>query len=128
MFDQLRVRGPERIDQPAVGGETTVEVVFGFDEEAVARLMVGFENVQVAHEHRWSLGRAAANRWWSVFGKPRRGRSRRPGPAVHDDLVRREFAADRPNVLWCTDIERHEAFLNPAVWKDTATDRSLSIG
>ncbi|MBF6167016.1 hypothetical protein IU486_20020 [Streptomyces gardneri] len=52
MFDQLRVQRPERIDQPAVGGETTVEVVFEFDEEAVARLMVGFENVQLAQEHR----------------------------------------------------------------------------
>jgi transposase InsO family protein len=49
----------------------------------------------------------SANRWWSVFGKPRRGRSRRPGPGVHDDLVRREFAADRPNVLWLSDISEH---------------------
>jgi hypothetical protein len=30
---------------------------------------------------------------------------------VHDDLVHREFTADRPNQLWLTDIERHEALL-----------------
>ena len=34
-----------------------------------------------------------------------------------DDLVRREFTAAAPNVLWVADLERHEAFLNPAVVK-----------
>jgi transposase InsO family protein len=34
----------------------------------------------------------------------RRGR---PTPAVHDDLARREFVADAPNRLWCTDITEH---------------------
>ena len=33
------------------------------------------------------------------------------------DLVKRDFTADRPNRLWLTDIERHEAFLNLAVVK-----------
>jgi transposase InsO family protein len=37
----------------------------------------------------------------------RRGRAMRPGPAVHDDLVRREFSAARPNELWLTDITEH---------------------
>ena len=37
----------------------------------------------------------------------RKGRGRRPGPAVHDDLVRRQFTADRPNRLWLTDITEH---------------------
>jgi putative transposase len=36
-----------------------------------------------------------------------RGRRPKPGPAVHDDLVLREFNADRPNVLWLTDITEH---------------------
>lgn len=49
----------------------------------------------------------SANRWWSVFGKPRRGRNRRPGPPVHDDLVHRQFTADRPNMLWLSDISEH---------------------
>ena len=43
---------------------------------------------------------------WSVHAR-RRGRPRRPGPPVHDDLVRREFTAARPNQLWLTDITEH---------------------
>ena len=31
----------------------------------------------------------------------------KPGPAVHDDLVRRDFTADAPNELWLTDITEH---------------------
>jgi transposase InsO family protein len=45
-------------------------------------------------------------RLWSVHAR-KRGRHRRPGPPVHDDLVRREFTADRPNQLWLTDITEH---------------------
>lgn len=37
----------------------------------------------------------------------KKGRGLRPGPAVHDDLVRREFTASRPNELWLTDITEH---------------------
>jgi putative transposase len=33
------------------------------------------------------------------------------------DLVKRNFTAERPNALWVTDLERHEALLNPAVMK-----------
>jgi putative transposase len=33
------------------------------------------------------------------------------------DLVNRQFRADRPDALWVTDLERHEALLNPAVMK-----------
>ncbi|MFF7874210.1 IS3 family transposase [Streptomyces californicus] len=46
------------------------------------------------------------NRWWSVFGK-KGGRTKRAGPPVHDDLVRRNFATDGPNRLWLTDITEH---------------------
>lgn len=46
------------------------------------------------------------NRWWSVFGK-KRGRVKKAGAPVHDDLVRRDFTADRPNRLWLTDITEH---------------------
>jgi transposase InsO family protein len=45
-------------------------------------------------------------RLWSVHSR-KRGRSRRPGPPVHDDLVRREFTAAAPNRLWLTDITEH---------------------
>jgi len=37
----------------------------------------------------------------------KRGRGLKPGPAVHDDLVRRTFSASAPNVLWLTDITEH---------------------
>jgi transposase InsO family protein len=45
-------------------------------------------------------------RLWSVQAR-KRGRSRRPGPPVHDDLVQREFTAAAPNRLWLTDITEH---------------------
>ncbi|MGW1729424.1 IS3 family transposase [Streptomyces sp. NPDC002306] len=48
------------------------------------------------------------NHWWSVFGK-KRGRVKKPGPPVHDDLVRRDFTADGPNRLWLADITEHAA-------------------
>ncbi len=57
------------------------------------------------------------NGWWSVFGKPRTSKRSKPGAPAHDDLVRRRFTADAPNVVWLADIERHEALLNPAVVK-----------
>lgn len=43
---------------------------------------------------------------WSVHAR-KRGTGRRPGPPVHDDLVRRKFTADKPNALWLTDITEH---------------------
>jgi len=45
-------------------------------------------------------------RLWSVHAR-KRGPSRRPGPPVHDDLVKREFTAAAPNQLWLTDITEH---------------------
>jgi hypothetical protein len=56
-------------------------------------------------------------RLWSVHSR-KKGLHRQPGPAVHDDLVLREFTAPAPNVLWLTDIERHEALLNRVEVKD----------
>ena len=37
--------------------------------------------------------------------------------SVAADLVERSFARGGPDQLWVTDIERHEAFTNPAVVK-----------
>jgi putative transposase len=48
----------------------------------------------------------SVQRIWSVFAT-RRGLTRRAGPPVHDDLVRRRFTADAPNRLWLTDITEH---------------------
>ena len=45
-------------------------------------------------------------RLWSVHAH-KRGLSRRPGPPVHDDLVRCEFTAPAPNQSWLTDITEH---------------------
>ena len=50
------------------------------------------------------------NRWFSVFGKTRRGKAGQAGqagPPVHDDRVQREFTATGPNELWLTDITEH---------------------
>jgi transposase InsO family protein len=58
----------------------------------------------------------SANGWFSAFGKPKRGKHRRPGPPVHDDLcavvdeegrTRHMFAAETANELWLTDITEH---------------------
>ena len=60
---------------------------------------------------------ASSNGWFSAFGKPGRGKGRRPGPSVHDDLcavvdehgrTRHVFAADAPNELWLVDITEHK--------------------
>jgi len=53
----------------------------------------------------WAI--CAANRWWSAFGKPRRGKAGRPGPPVHDDRVNRVFTAQAVNTVWLTDITEH---------------------
>ena len=53
----------------------------------------------------WAI--CSANRWWSAFGKSRRGKGGRPGPPVHDDQVNRVFTAAAPNQLWLTDITEH---------------------
>lgn len=65
--------------------------------------------------------------WWSVFGKRRaRGKNHRPGPAVHDDLVKREFSAETVNALWLTDISEHptgEGKLYLCAVKDVCSNR-----
>ena len=43
-------------------------------------------------------------------------RAKAHAPAF-DDLVRRNFTTDAPNHKWVAEIERHEAFSNPAVVK-----------
>lgn len=45
-------------------------------------------------------------RIWSVHSK-KRGLNRKAGPPVHDDLIGRDFTAERPNVKWLTDITEH---------------------
>ncbi len=52
-----------------------------------------------------------------VRGKQWRTTIADPDHVRAPDLVKRNFRADRPNVLWVCDFERHEAFLNRAVVK-----------
>ena len=73
--------------------------------------------------------------WWSAFGKPKRGKAKKPGPPVHDDLcavvdekgrVRHEFTADSSNELWLTDITEHwtgEGKLYVCAIKDVYSNR-----
>jgi putative transposase len=71
-------------------------------------------------------------RLWSVHAH-RRGRHRRPGPPVHDDLVGRDFTAPAVDVKWLTDITEHptgEGRLYLCAVKDCASNRIVgySIG
>ena len=59
----------------------------------------------MAERTAWRI--CAENRWWSVFGKRKRGKNGKVGPPVHDDLVGRDFTADAPNQLWLADITEH---------------------
>ena len=69
------------------------------DKDRVARLM-------------GELGIRGASRSRSMITtRPDRESPRAP------DLVKRRFVAGRPNELWVSDFERHEAFLNLAVVK-----------
>jgi putative transposase len=45
--------------------------------------------------------------WSTTTKKGRRQHGKRPGPAVHDDLVRRNFTAERLDAVWLTDITEH---------------------
>jgi putative transposase len=82
-------------------------------------------NDELREEHGVRVGRkrvARLMRQRGIKGIPGQGRTRRttipdakqpPAP----DLVERRFVADRPNMLWLADIERHEALSNRAVVK-----------
>lgn len=73
--------------------------------------------------------------WWSVFGKPKRGKAKKPGPPVHDDrcavvdehgVIRHVFEADGPNELWIGDITEHwtgEGKLYLCAFKDVYSNR-----
>ncbi len=45
--------------------------------------------------------------WPTTVRKGRRGSGKRPGPAVFDDHVQRDFTAAEPNRVWVTDITEH---------------------
>lgn len=65
------------------------------------------------------------NQVWSVFAK-KRGHGPTTGPPVHDDLVQRHFQAERPDVVWLTDITEHctdEGKLYMCAMKDVCSGR-----
>ena len=60
---------------------------------------------QVGERRVWRL--CNEHRIWSTTAKKGRIGKGRPGPAVHDDLVERNFTADHPDQIWLTDITEH---------------------
>lgn len=65
------------------------------------------------------------NQLWSVFAK-KKGLSRKAGPPVHDDLVKRHFKAEAPDLVWLTDITEHwteEGKLYMCAFKDVCSGR-----
>ena len=60
----------------------------------------------VGERRVWRL--CSEHRIWSTTTKKgRRNLGKRPGPAVHDDLVQRNFTAPAPDRVWLTDITEH---------------------
>lgn len=88
-----------------------------------AELALG-RGVHVGHGQLELLMRRAGR-----HGLPGRKRWRHAKPETYAaDLVKRDFPRSRANALWVTDIERHEALLNPAVvkghrWRPVAAGR-----
>jgi len=80
---------------------------------------------RVGERRVWRL--CNEHRLWSVTTrKGRRAAGKRPGPPVHDDLVRRVFAAPAPDRVWLTDITEHptgEGKLYACVIKDVCSNR-----
>ena len=60
----------------------------------------------MAERTAWRI--CSTNGWFSRFGKkPKRGKSTKAGPPVHNDLVQRDFTATAANELWLADITEH---------------------
>ncbi|MBB5866631.1 transposase InsO family protein [Allocatelliglobosispora scoriae] len=59
----------------------------------------------MADRTAWKI--CSSGGWFSAFARKRRGKGRKVGPPVHDDLVRRDFTAAGPNRLWLADITEH---------------------
>ncbi len=79
----------------------------------------------MAERTAWRI--CSTNGWFSTFGKkPKRGKGRKVGPPVHDDLVQRDFTAAGANELWLADISEHrtlEGKLYVCAIKDVFSNR-----
>lgn len=62
--------------------------------------------VRVGERQVWRLC-SQQKIWSTTVRKGRRGSGKRPGPAVFDDHVQRDFTATAPNLTWVTDITEH---------------------
>jgi transposase InsO family protein len=96
---------------------------FIYDELVDAGLACGENRVQ----------RLCSERGLFSVHSRKRGRGRKPGPPVHDDLVRRDFTAARPNEKWLGDITEHptaEGKLYACTFRDCFSGRVVgySIG
>ena len=64
--------------------------------------------------------------WSTTVRKGRQGKAKRPGPAVHDDLVQRDFTAGEIDQVWLTDITEHstgDGKLYLCAFKDLCSNR-----
>ena len=80
--------------------------------------------VPTADRTAWRI--CSSMSWWSAFGKKRGRNGKKAGPPVHDDLVRRDFTATAPNLLWLADITEHptaEGKLYLCAVKDVCSNR-----
>ena len=79
----------------------------------------------VGERRVWRL--CSEHRIWSTTTKKgRKSSGKRPGPAVHDDLVQRNFTAPAPDKVWLTDITEHwtdQGKLYACVIKDVCSNR-----
>lgn len=62
--------------------------------------------VSVGERRVWRLC-SQQKLWSTTVRKGRRGSGKRPGPAVFDDYVRRDFSAAAPNRTWVTGLTEH---------------------
>jgi transposase InsO family protein len=60
--------------------------------------------IQIGERRAWRL--CSQQKLWSTTVKKGR-KGKRPGPAVNDDLLRRDFTAAQPNRKWVTDLTEH---------------------
>ncbi len=68
------------------------------------------------------------HRIWSTTTKKGRRNTKTPGPTVHDDLVKQDFSAPAPDLVWLTDITEHptsEGKLYACAIKDVFSNRII---
>jgi transposase InsO family protein len=87
---------------------------------------------KVGERRVWRLCRQQ-RLWSTTTRKGRTSSGKKPGPAVHDDLVQRDFTAQRPDQVWVTDITEHptsEGKLYCCLIKDLFSNRIVgySVG